>query len=249
MLCLRRVLCDVWVRGIPANLGPLCVGSRSLVSQRAVTGNGAPDSRTCLSLLVRNYAQTRRRQEIPSQLDDLPSTTLKMDYKGVQLSEAVDGVVKRLLTLEMASQAEKLKIKTQQLVDKVKRDPRDTRSPEVRIATLTAKIRNYREHIQKHPKDKANKRKMLMAIDKRKKLLKNLRRTRYDTFEHVCAQLGIEYTFPPEYYRRATRRWLAKKALCLKVYNEAKRLQAAGLLKKRRSLSQVRSKEAQGTPV
>ncbi|KAE8624352.1 hypothetical protein XENTR_v10005927 [Xenopus tropicalis] len=248
MLCLRRIVCDLWGRGITANLGPMCVGSRSVACQRAVTENGAPDSRTCLSLVVRNYAQTRRRQEIPSQLDDLPPTMLKTEYTGVQLSDAVDDVVKRLLSLEMASQAEKLKIKTQQLVDKVKRDPHDTRSPEVRIAALTAKIRNYREHIQKHPKDKSNKRKMLMAIDKRKKMLKNLRLTRYDAFEHVCAQLGIEYTFPPEYYRRATRRWLAKKALCLKVYNEAKRLQAAGLLKKRRP-SRVQSKETQGKPV
>uniref|UniRef100_A0A6I8R623 Small ribosomal subunit protein uS15m n=1 Tax=Xenopus tropicalis TaxID=8364 RepID=A0A6I8R623_XENTR len=226
MLCLRRIVCDLWGRGITANLGPMCVGSRSVACQRAVTENGAPDSRTCLSLVVRNYAQTRRRQEIPSQLDDLPPTMLKTEYTGVQLSDAVDDVVKRLLSLEMASQAEKLKIKTQQLVDKVKRDPHDTRSPE----------------------DKSNKRKMLMAIDKRKKMLKNLRLTRYDAFEHVCAQLGIEYTFPPEYYRRATRRWLAKKALCLKVYNEAKRLQAAGLLKKRRP-SRVQSKETQGKPV
>lgn len=56
-----------------------------------------------------------------------------------------------------------------------------------------------------------------MNIDQRKKKLKFLRRTRYDTFEHVCQQLGITYTFPPEYYRRATRRWQAKKALCIKV--------------------------------
>lgn len=58
---------------------------------------------------------------------------------------------------------------------------------------------------------------MLMAIDRRKKLLKHLRLVRYDAFERVCEQLGITYTFPPEYYRRVTRRWLAKKALCIKV--------------------------------
>lgn len=58
---------------------------------------------------------------------------------------------------------------------------------------------------------------MLMAIDRRKKLLKNLRLVRYDAFERVCEQLGITYNFPPEYYRRATRRWLAKKAFCIKV--------------------------------
>lgn len=65
--------------------------------------------------------------------------------------------------------------------------------------------------------DKANKRRMLMAIDRRTKLLKNLRLVRHDAFEKVCEQLGITYTFPPEYYRRATRRWLAKKAFCIKV--------------------------------
>lgn len=61
---------------------------------------------------------------------------------------------------------------------------------------------------------------MLMAIDRRKKLLKHLRLVRYDAFEKVCEQLGITYTFPPEYYRRATRRWLAKKAFCIKVANK-----------------------------
>lgn len=59
-----------------------------------------------------------------------------------------------------------------------------------------------------------------MAIDRRKKLLKNLRLVRFDTFEKVCEQLGITYTFPPEYYRRATRRWLAKKEFCIKVMNK-----------------------------
>lgn len=67
------------------------------------------------------------------------------------------------------------------------------------------------------PQDKANKRRMLMGIDKRKKKLKFLRRTRFEAFEHVCKELGITYTFPPEYYRRATKRWQAKKALCIKV--------------------------------
>lgn len=58
---------------------------------------------------------------------------------------------------------------------------------------------------------------MLMSIDSRKKKLKFLRRTRYDAFEKVCKELDITYTFPPEYYRRVTRRWLAKKAFCIKV--------------------------------
>lgn len=61
---------------------------------------------------------------------------------------------------------------------------------------------------------------MLMAIDQRKKILKRLRLTRHDAFEKVCEQLGITFTLPPEYHRRATRRWLAKKEFCIKVANK-----------------------------
>lgn len=56
-----------------------------------------------------------------------------------------------------------------------------------------------------------------MCVDRRKKILKRLRCMQYDVFENVCTQLGIAYTFPPEYYRRVSRRWVAKKALCIRV--------------------------------
>ncbi|XP_053563101.1 28S ribosomal protein S15, mitochondrial [Bombina bombina] len=247
MLVLRRILCTAWGQGIHSSPGSVRLLERLDVKEKAAWG-----TRTCLIHAVRNYASIRRKDVIPSQLDDLPTTMLKKEYTGVPLSETVDDVVKRLLTLEMASQAEKLKIKTQQLVDKVKRDPHDTNSEEVKIAAMTATIRNLHEHIQKHPKDKANKRRMLMAMDQRKKKLKFLRNTRFDAFEHVCTQLGIEYTFPPEYYRRVTRRWLVKKALCLKVYEEVKKLRAAGLLRNKRPTQtkpHEKPKETQGTPV
>ncbi|XP_045900460.1 28S ribosomal protein S15, mitochondrial [Micropterus dolomieu] len=92
--------------------------------------------------------------------------------------------------------------------------------------------------------DKANKRRMLMAIDRRKKLLKHLRLVRYDAFEKVCEQLGITYTFPPEYYRRATRRWLAKKAFCIKVFNEVQKQKAEQRLKMKQSLASANTEAA-----
>lgn len=128
--------------------------------------------------------------------------------------------------MELASHSEKLQLKKEQLIAKVQRDENDRSSVEVRVAILTARIRNYQEHLQKHHKDKANKRRMLMAIDQRKKLLKHLRLVRFEAFEKVCEQLGITYTFPPEYYRRMTRRWLAKKAFCIKVFNEVQKQKA-----------------------
>ncbi|NWX18738.1 RT15 protein, partial [Aegotheles bennettii] len=185
---------------------------------------------------ARCYARPvrRKRKDIPSHLDDLPPTMLKKDYANVPIIDSVDDVVKRLLSLEMASQKEKMKVKTQQLVEKVRRSPMDNGSFEVQVAMLTAKIRTYEEHLQRHPKDKSNRRCMLMAMDRRRKLLGYLRRVRYDTFENTCKQLSIQYTPRPAYTRRVTKRWLVKKALCLKVYQEVRKLKAPERLKQRR---------------
>ncbi|NWS73774.1 RT15 protein, partial [Crotophaga sulcirostris] len=188
--------------------------------------------------------------DIPSHLDDLPPTMLKKDYANVPIVNSVDDVVRRLLSLEMASQKEKMKVKTQQLVEKVRRSPSDNGSSEVQVAILTAKIRTYEEHLQKHPKDKTNRRHMLMDIDRRKKLLSYLRRVRYDTFENTCKQLNIQYTLPPAYSRRITKRWRVKKAFCLKVFQEVQKMKAGERLKQRSERqARVRAaeqKEAQG---
>ncbi|OPJ71787.1 28S ribosomal protein S15, mitochondrial [Patagioenas fasciata monilis] len=206
---------------------------------------------------ARCYARPvrRKRKEIPSHLDDLPPTMIRKDYANVPIIDSVDDVVKKLLSLEMASQKEKVKIKIQQLVEKVRRSPSDNGSFEVQVAILTAKIRTYEEHLQRHPKDKSNRRRMLMAMDRRRKLLAYLRRSRYDTFENTCKQLNIQYTPAPEYTRRITKRWLVKKAFCLKVFQEVQKLTAPERLKQRRE-RQERARAAreeaarcEGTPV
>ncbi|KAM9805781.1 small ribosomal subunit protein uS15m [Syngnathus typhle] len=195
---------------------------------------------------ARHYARTAKKkvQGPESQLSDLSPAMLKLDYDAVPLAQTTDDVVKRLLSLELASHSEKLALKKEQLIAKVQRDESDRSSVEVQVAILTARIRNLQEHLLKHHKDKANKRRMLMAIDKRKKLLKNLRLERYDAFENVCEQLGITYTFPPEYYRRATRRWLAKKAFCIKVFQEVQKQKAEQKLKLKQSAEAAETQTA-----
>ncbi|KAM4600510.1 small ribosomal subunit protein uS15m [Polymixia lowei] len=201
--------------------------------------------------VVRHYARAARKKKpaLESQLSDLPPTMLKMDYAAVPLAQTADDLVKRLLTLELASHSEKLQLKREQLIAKVQRDETDRSSIEVKVAILTARIRNYKEHLEKHHKDKANKRRMLMAIDRRKKLLKKLRLVRYDAFENVCQQLGITYTFPPEYYRRTTRRWLAKKALCVKVFKEVQKTKAEQRLRMKQIQASTKTEEAKTTAV
>ncbi|XP_015230295.1 PREDICTED: 28S ribosomal protein S15, mitochondrial [Cyprinodon variegatus] len=197
---------------------------------------------------VRHYARVAKKKKTgpESQLGDLPPTMLKADYAAVPLAQSTDDLVKRLLSLELASHREKLQLKTQQLIAKVQRDENDHNSVEVQVAILTARIRNYQEHLQKHHKDKANKRRMLMAIDRRKKLLKNLRLVRFDTFEKVCEQLGITYTFPPEYYRRATRRWLAKKEFCIKVFKAVQKQKAEQKMKQHLGTTESEEAKAAG---
>lgn len=176
---------------------------------------------------VRRYARVARKKPVPeSQLSDLLPSMLKMDYSAVPIAQTTDDVVKRIISLELACHTEKMRLKTEQLVKKVRRDENDRSSPEVKVAVLTARIRNFKEHLHKHHKDKANKRHMLMAVDQRKKHLKKLRLVNYEAFEKVCSLLDISYSFPPEYYRRATRRWIAKKALCIKVYQEVQKQKA-----------------------
>uniref|UniRef100_A0A1A8F7J6 Small ribosomal subunit protein uS15m n=1 Tax=Nothobranchius korthausae TaxID=1143690 RepID=A0A1A8F7J6_9TELE len=189
------------------------------------TGNGVAGN---FNVPVRNYARVaaKKKPGPVSQLDDLLPSMLKKDYAAVPLAQSTDDLVRRLLSLELASHKEKLQLKKEQLIAKVRQDENDRNSVEVRVAALTAGIRNYQEHLEKHRKDKANKRRMLMDIDQRKKLLKRLRLTNYNSFERVCEQLGITYTFPPEYYRRATKRWLAKKEFCIKVYKAVQKQKA-----------------------
>ncbi|XP_039974061.1 28S ribosomal protein S15, mitochondrial [Xiphias gladius] len=195
---------------------------------------------------VRHYARAAKKKKTgpQSQLSDLPPTMLRMEYSAIPLAQTTDDIVKRLLSLELACHSDKLQLKKEQLIEKVQRDESDRSSVEVQVAILTTRIRNYQEHLQIHHKDKANKRRMLMAIDLRKKLLKRLRLVRYDAFEKVCEQLGITYTFPPEYYRRATRRWLAKKALCIKVFKEMQRQKAEQRLKMKQSLASTETEAA-----
>ncbi|XP_043848219.1 28S ribosomal protein S15, mitochondrial-like, partial [Dromiciops gliroides] len=194
---------------------------------------------------ARAYADQKAATQ-SSQMDDLPSSMLLKDYQNVPGIDRVDDVVKRLLSLEMANQKEKMKIKTEQLLNKITENPEDTTSLEARVIQLTVKIRNYEEHMQKHHKDKAHKRFLLMTIDQRKKVLKKLWQTNFEVFEKTCKELGIEYTFPPLYYRAKHRRWMAKKAFCIKVFQEAQKLKKQTAALKREG---TKRPESQGTSV
>lgn len=186
------------------------------------------------SASVRQYARRVKKSPGPvSQLSDLDPSLLKLEYANIPAVQTADGILKRLLSLEFADNHEKLIFKMDQVVKSVRRDENDRNSIEVQVAKLTTRIRNYKEHLHKHPKDKLHKRFMLMAVDKRNRHLRILRSVNYEAFSRVCKQLDISYTFSPLYHRRITKRWLAKKALCIQVYREKMKRRKALLLRRK----------------
>ncbi|XP_051027842.1 28S ribosomal protein S15, mitochondrial [Acomys russatus] len=193
---------------------------------------------------ARAYATQKPKPVQPSRDDEPPPTTFIKEYKDIIPSmEKVDDVVKRILSLEMANKKEKLKVKQEQLMNKIAENPKDSRTLEAKIVALTVRIRSYEEHMQKHRKDKAHKRHLLMSIDRQKKMLRLLRQTNYDVFEKTCKELGVEFTLPPLHFQKVHRRFLAKKALCIRVFQEVQKLK-----KQKAAAAAAKKQNNQGVP-
>jgi small subunit ribosomal protein S15 len=84
--------------------------------------------------------------------------------------------------------------KKAELIKKYARHEGDTGSPEVQIAILTERIRNLTEHIKKNKKDLHSRRGLIGMVNKRRKLLKYLRKTDYERYQQIIKELNIRET-------------------------------------------------------
>ena len=73
----------------------------------------------------------------------------------------------------------------------IARHEKDTGSSEVQISQLTAKIENLSEHIKKFKKDKHSSVGLIKAVNKRKKLLDNLKKNKMETYKEVISKLNL----------------------------------------------------------
>lgn len=64
-------------------------------------------------------------------------------------------------------------------------------SIEDQLVRVDAKIKSLVEHFKTAPKDLHSKRGMMAMIEKRKKLLKYLKRTNFDVYKSLVIALGI----------------------------------------------------------
>lgn len=122
----------------------------------------------------------------------------------------------------MAYQKKKLKIKQEQLMNKIMANHEDTSTLDTLMVALTVKICSYKEYMHKYWKDKAHKCYLLISSNQRKKMLKNFRKTNYNVFEKICKELGTEYTFLLCTTEKLTT-VVTKKVLYIHVFQEAQK--------------------------
>ncbi len=68
---------------------------------------------------------------------------------------------------------------------------KDTGSPEVQVAILTARINHLTGHLQKHAKDHHSRRGLLMMVGQRRRLLNYLKKTEVKRYRTLIEKLGI----------------------------------------------------------
>ncbi len=79
----------------------------------------------------------------------------------------------------------------QEIISKYQRDGKDTGSAEVQIAVLSAQIARLTDHLKENHKDHHSRLGLLKMVGKRKRLLKYLRRTDFESFTKLVSDLGI----------------------------------------------------------
>lgn len=77
------------------------------------------------------------------------------------------------------------------IVSEFQRANGDTGSPEVQVALLTARINGLTEHFKVNVKDHHSRRGLLRMVNRRRYLLKYLKRQNVDSYRTLIERLGL----------------------------------------------------------
>lgn len=86
--------------------------------------------------------------------------------------------------------AEKAKI-----VDEYKRADKDTGSPEVQVSLMTGRIQYLTDHFKANKKDFHSRRGLQTLVNKRRKLLKYLKRNDQSRYQTLIQRLGLRDSY------------------------------------------------------
>lgn len=78
-----------------------------------------------------------------------------------------------------------------ELITTYKRHDKDSGSPEVQVALLTARINHLSEHLRSHQKDHCSRRGLFQMVGRRSALLKYLATSDRQRYQDVIKKLGI----------------------------------------------------------
>ena len=81
--------------------------------------------------------------------------------------------------------------KKTELIEQYRQSDEDTGSPEVQIAVLTYRINDLTEHLQRHKKDHASRRGLLMLVSRRRRLLDYVRGKDVNRYVDLLERLNI----------------------------------------------------------
>ena len=77
------------------------------------------------------------------------------------------------------------------VVSEYQRAPKDTGSPEVQVALLSAKIRDLTEHFKVHVHDHHSRQGLLRMVNRRRKLLDYLKEKDIDRYRTLIERVGL----------------------------------------------------------
>ncbi|XP_783063.3 28S ribosomal protein S15, mitochondrial [Strongylocentrotus purpuratus] len=160
----------------------------------------------------------KRKKEPVDRFGGLDPAQPRLGFEKVKELETANENVKKLFSLDFGTGNDLHNMRRKLSQDFVRDKPDEKDDLAVKIATITEHIRALAPHVENNKKDSVNKVRMLNAIDRRRKMLKYLRKRNYERFERLLVELNLTWTPPPEFYRRKTRRSMEKKATVQEAY-------------------------------
>jgi small subunit ribosomal protein S15 len=87
------------------------------------------------------------------------------------------------------------KAKTAEIINESKQADNDTGSPEVQVSLITGRIKYLTDHFKDHKKDFHSRRGLQSLVNKRRKLLKYLKRKNQDRYQALIQNLGLRDSY------------------------------------------------------
>ena len=82
-----------------------------------------------------------------------------------------------------------------EIVSEFKLADKDTGSPEVQVSLMTGRIKYLTDHFKSHTKDFHSRRGLQELVNKRRKLLKYLKRNSQDRYSTLIQRLGLRDSY------------------------------------------------------